>query len=101
MNETASSEISGGEGGDELPVDATSVCRSRPVGAADEVVGVPLPDSDPKTKLMEIIMWFGLGIIGLIVCAAIALWPARVAARKGHSFIERFDGESIPEGGTR
>ena len=28
-------------------------------------------------------MWFGVGIIGLIIWIAIAFWPARVAARKG------------------
>ncbi len=32
-------------------------------------------------------MWFGVGLLGLIVWIAIAFWPARVAARKGHSFI--------------
>jgi len=32
-------------------------------------------------------MWYGIGIIGLIIWIAIAFWPARVAARKGHSFI--------------
>ena len=35
-------------------------------------------------------MWFGLGIIGLIMWFAIALWPVRVAARKRHSFIGYF-----------
>jgi hypothetical protein len=35
-------------------------------------------------------MWYGLGIIGLIIWVAIAFWPARVAARKGHSFIGYF-----------
>ena len=35
-------------------------------------------------------MWFGFGIIGLIVWIAIAFWPARVAGRKGHSFIGYF-----------
>ena len=35
-------------------------------------------------------MWFGIGIIGLIIWIAIAFWPARVAARKGHSFIGYF-----------
>lgn len=35
-------------------------------------------------------MWFGLGIIGLIIWIAIAFWPARVAARKGHSAIGYF-----------
>ena len=35
-------------------------------------------------------MWYGIGIIGFIVWVAIAFWPARVAARKGHSFIGYF-----------
>jgi uncharacterized membrane protein SirB2 len=35
-------------------------------------------------------MWFGVGIIGVIIWIAIAFWPARVAARKGHSFIGYF-----------
>jgi len=35
-------------------------------------------------------MWFIGGIIGLIIWIAIAFWPARVAARKGHSFIGYF-----------
>ena len=30
------------------------------------------------------------GIIGLIIWIAIAFWPARVAGRKGHSFIGYF-----------
>jgi hypothetical protein len=35
-------------------------------------------------------MWFGVGLIGLIIWVAIAFWPARVAGRKGHSFIGYF-----------
>jgi hypothetical protein len=35
-------------------------------------------------------MWFGVGIIGLIIWVALAFWPARVAGRKGHSFIGYF-----------
>jgi hypothetical protein len=35
-------------------------------------------------------MWFGVGIIGLIIWILIAFWPARVAGRKGHSFIGFF-----------
>jgi hypothetical protein len=31
--------------------------------------------------------WFGLGLIGLIIWIAIAFWPARVARRKGHSWL--------------
>ena len=34
--------------------------------------------------------WLALGIIGLIIWIAIAFWPARVAHRKGHSFIGYF-----------
>ena len=33
--------------------------------------------------------WFG-GIILIIIWIAIAFWPARVAARKGHSFFLYF-----------
>jgi hypothetical protein len=35
-------------------------------------------------------MWWGIGIIGLIIWIAIAFWPARVAGRKGHSFMGFF-----------
>jgi hypothetical protein len=35
-------------------------------------------------------MWVVGGIIGLIIWIAIAFWPARVAGRKGHSFIGYF-----------
>jgi hypothetical protein len=35
-------------------------------------------------------MWFGLGIVVFIIWVAIAFWPARVAARKGHSFFGYF-----------
>jgi hypothetical protein len=31
--------------------------------------------------------WAGLGLIGLLILLAIAFWPARVARRKGHSFV--------------
>ena len=34
--------------------------------------------------------WAGIGIIGLIIWIALAFWPARVARRKGHSFIGYF-----------
>jgi len=35
-------------------------------------------------------MWWGFGIVGFIIWVAIAFWPARVAARKGHSFLGYF-----------
>jgi hypothetical protein len=38
----------------------------------------------------EVHMWYGVGIIGFIIWVLIAFWPARVAARKGHSFIGYF-----------
>jgi len=34
--------------------------------------------------------WFGLGLIGLLIWIALAFWPARVARRKGHSFLGYF-----------
>jgi hypothetical protein len=34
--------------------------------------------------------WTALGILFLIIWVAIAFWPARVARRKGHSFIGYF-----------
>jgi ABC-type Mn2+/Zn2+ transport system permease subunit len=34
--------------------------------------------------------WAGIGIVGLIIWVALAFWPARVARRKGHSFIGYF-----------
>jgi len=34
--------------------------------------------------------WVGIGIVGLIIWVALAFWPARVAGRKGHSFIGYF-----------
>ena len=35
-------------------------------------------------------MWLGAGIVVFIIWVAIAFWPARVAARKGHSFLGYF-----------
>lgn len=32
----------------------------------------------------------GIGILGVIIWIAIAFWPARVAGRKGHSFLGYF-----------
>jgi hypothetical protein len=34
--------------------------------------------------------WWGLGIVGVIIWILIAFWPARVAGRKGHSFVGYF-----------
>jgi hypothetical protein len=35
-------------------------------------------------------MWFGVGIVAVILWIAIAFWPARIAHRKGHSFVAYF-----------
>lgn len=39
---------------------------------------------------MSGIGWVGFGILGLIIWVAIAFWPARVARRKGHSWLAFF-----------
>ena len=39
--------------------------------------------------LASLFEWF-MYTVGLIIWIAIAFWPARVAARKGHSFIGYF-----------
>jgi hypothetical protein len=31
--------------------------------------------------------WFGVSLLGFIIWVAIAFWPARVARRKGHSWL--------------
>lgn len=35
-------------------------------------------------------MWLGAGIVVFIIWVAIAFWPARFAASKGHSFLGYF-----------
>jgi hypothetical protein len=35
-------------------------------------------------------MWVGIGILGVFLWILLALWPARVAAAKGHSFFGYF-----------
>jgi hypothetical protein len=34
--------------------------------------------------------WFVLAVVFLCIWVALAFWPARVAARKGHSFLGYF-----------
>jgi len=31
--------------------------------------------------------WFGFGVLGFVILVALAFWPARVARRKGHSWL--------------
>ena len=51
--------------------------------------------ADPYMTEVEMLVasmsgwWFG-GIVFVIIWVAIAFWPARVAARKGHSFFLYF-----------
>jgi hypothetical protein len=40
--------------------------------------------------LTSLFGWFTFGLIAFIIWVAIAFWPARVAARKGHSFLGYF-----------
>ena len=40
-------------------------------------------------------LWWGLGIVGVIIWICIAFWPARVAGRKGHSFFGIFRSEPL------
>src|SRR4051812_44469683 len=47
------------------------------------------PDAVARTTRGEV-MWWGMGILGFIIWVAIAFWPARVAGRKGHSFVGYF-----------
>ena len=37
--------------------------------------------------LISGVAWFGIGIVGFVILLALAFWPARVASRKGHSWL--------------
>ncbi len=39
---------------------------------------------------MTALGWFTYSFIALVIWIAIAFWPARVASRKGHSFLGYF-----------
>jgi ABC-type Mn2+/Zn2+ transport system permease subunit len=39
---------------------------------------------------MSSVVGFSIGIIGFIILVALAFWPARVARRKGHSWLLYF-----------
>jgi hypothetical protein len=34
--------------------------------------------------------WVVLGVVAVVIWVALAFWPARVAGRKGHSFVGYF-----------
>jgi len=46
--------------------------------------------STPTIEAKELLVNPILGFIGLLIWIGIAFWPARVAGRKGHSFILYF-----------
>jgi hypothetical protein len=37
--------------------------------------------------LASALAWAAWGVVGLIILLALAFWPARVASRKGHSWL--------------
>ena len=51
---------------------------------------VPHSDGAISQQIEGVGMGWGIGIVGLIIWVALAFWPARVAGRKGHSFIGYF-----------
>jgi hypothetical protein len=59
---------------------------AREIVELDVWANAPAPK---QTREDEMWWWFG-SILFLIIWIAIAFWPARVAARKGHSFLGFF-----------
>ena len=47
-------------------------------------------ETGPPMLAMSAFGVFAYGLLALIIWIAIAFWPARVAGRKGHSFIGYF-----------
>jgi hypothetical protein len=71
-------------------------CTERPGAATSLVLTLP-PGSNYERSMRTLrggatmnILWWILVAIAAIVWIAIAFWPARVAGRKGHSFIGFF-----------
>lgn len=60
----------------------------RKAGAAAPIV-LERTKRNPETEVEMLGWWLG-SILFIIVWVAIAFWPARVAARKGHSFFLYF-----------
>lgn len=67
----------------------TGTNRYVPSGAI-RLSGALFPVNQEADGSEGTIMWWIGGILGLIILIAIAFWPARVAGRKGHSFILYF-----------
>jgi hypothetical protein len=60
----------------------------RKVGAAAPIV-LERTKRNAETEVEMLGWWLG-SILFIIIWVAIAFWPARVAARKGHSFLLYF-----------
>lgn len=60
----------------------------RKAGAAAPIV-LERTKRNPETEVEMLGWWLG-SILFIIIWVAIAFWPARVAARKGHSFFLYF-----------
>jgi hypothetical protein len=54
-----------------------------------EPTGVRAPKSEVEMLALALGWWIG-SILAIVIWIAIAFWPARVAARKGHSFFLYF-----------
>jgi hypothetical protein len=51
---------------------------------------VGLPDREVQVLAVSGLGWGLIGFLALIIWVALAFWPARVAGRKGHSFVGFF-----------
>jgi hypothetical protein len=60
----------------------------RQAGAAAPII-LERTKRNPETEVEMLGWWLG-SILFIIIWVAIAFWPARVAARKGHSFFLYF-----------
>src|SRR6266487_671510 len=63
-----------------------SSCQRR-----DDVASGSAEDGVNQTDTPEVhMLWWGLGIVRVVIWLCLAFWPARVAGRKGHSFLGYF-----------
>jgi hypothetical protein len=51
---------------------------------------VGVPDREVHMLAVSGLGWGLIGVLALIIWVALAFWPARVAGRKGHSFVGFF-----------
>ncbi len=70
---------------------SSSAAPSGPAGQLSQTPGSPLPRrNQPKGVAASTFGWPALAILFVIIWVAIAFWPARVARRRGHSFLGYF-----------